>query len=140
MSGLPSGFFPGDTLVKDNHQSSNLLGTDIKVACYWSDRNGYEVAPGTVFGIPIILPPPPPPPPGGPPSPPPGPPPPPSPPGGQLGPYPSTGRQLGATTRRATRHYASGKPDDETIEKNTKRHSLSALPMRILRYHAWYRT
>ena len=40
MSGLPSGFFPGDTLVKDNHQSSNLLGTDIKVACYWSDRNG----------------------------------------------------------------------------------------------------
>jgi F5/8 type C domain len=35
------------------------------------------------------------------------------------GPYPSTGRSLGATTRRATRHYASGKADDETIEKNT---------------------
>ena len=52
------------------------------------------------------------------PPPPPGTPPPPTP-GGQLGPYASTGRQLGATTRRATRHYASGKPDDETIEKNT---------------------
>ena len=77
------------------------------------------MAPGTVFGIPIILPPPTPPPPGPPPSPPPGPPPPPSPPGGQLGPYAGTGRQLSATTRRATRHYASGKPDDETIEKNT---------------------
>ena len=68
------------------------------------------------------LPPPPgpPAPPGPPPSPPPGPPPPPTPPAGQLGPYPSTGKQLSATTRRATRHYASGKPDDETIEKNTK--------------------
>lgn len=43
----------------------------------------------------------------------------PPPPGGE-GPYPSTGKELGATTRRATRHYASGKPDDETIEKNTK--------------------
>jgi len=53
---------------------------------------------------------PPPPPPPGPPSP---------PPSGQLGPYPGTGKQLGATTRRATRHYASGKPDDETVEKNT---------------------
>jgi hypothetical protein len=42
------------------------------------------------------------------------------PPTGQLGPYVSTGKELGATTRRATRHYASGKPDDETIEKNTK--------------------
>jgi hypothetical protein len=50
------------------------------------------------------------------PPPPPGVPPPSS---GQLGPYASTGRQLGATTRRATRHYASGAPDDETIEKNT---------------------
>jgi hypothetical protein len=37
-----------------------------------------------------------------------------------LGPYPGTGKQLGSTTRRATRHYASGKSDDETIEKNTK--------------------
>ena len=64
--------------------------------------------------------PPPPGPPSPPPSPPPGPPPPPTPPAGQLGPYPSTGKQLSATTRRATRHYASGKPDDETIEKNTK--------------------
>ena len=64
--------------------------------------------------------PPPPGPPSPPPSPPPGPPPPPTPPAGQLGPYPSTGRQLSATTRRATRHYASGKADDETIEKNTK--------------------
>ena len=36
------------------------------------------------------------------------------------GPYPGTGKQLGSTTRRATRHYASGKADDETIEKNTK--------------------
>ena len=45
--------------------------------------------------------------------------PPTQPPAGQLGPYASTGRQLGSTTRRATRHYASGKPDDETIEKNT---------------------
>ena len=44
----------------------------------------------------------------------------PTPDGGQLGPYPSTGKELGATTRRATRHYASGKPDDETVEKNTK--------------------
>lgn len=42
------------------------------------------------------------------------------PPGGQLGPYASTGKELGATTRRAVRHYASGKPDDQTIEKNTK--------------------
>ena len=41
------------------------------------------------------------------------------PPSGQLGPYASTGQQLGASTRRATRHYASGAPDDETIEKNT---------------------
>lgn len=68
---------------------------------------------------PIPIPPPGPPPPG--PGPPPSPPapPPPSPPG-QLGPYPGIpGRQLGATTRRATRHYASGKPDDETVEKNT---------------------
>jgi hypothetical protein len=65
------------------------------------------------------LPPPSPPPPPGPPSPPPPSPPPPAPPPGQLGPYASTGRQLGATTRRATRHYASGKPDDETVEKNT---------------------
>jgi hypothetical protein len=45
--------------------------------------------------------------------------PPTQPPPGQVGPYASTGRQLGSTTRRATRHYASGKPDDETIEKNT---------------------
>lgn len=44
----------------------------------------------------------------------------PPPPGGSEGPYPSTGKELGATTKRATRHYASGKPDDETIEKNTK--------------------
>jgi hypothetical protein len=60
-------------------------------------------------------------PPGGPGSPPVQPPtqPPTQPPPGQVGPYASTGRQLGATTRRATRHYASGKPDDETIEKNT---------------------
>ena len=63
--------------------------------------------------------PPPPGPPSPPPSPPPGPPPPPTPPSGQIGPYASTGRQLSSTTRRATRHYASGKPDDETIEKNT---------------------
>ena len=72
-------------------------------------------------GQPIPPPPPPPSPPGPPPSPGPPPPPPPSPPPapGGLGPYASTGRQLGATTRRATRHYASGKPDDETIEKNT---------------------
>jgi len=73
-------------------------------------------------------PPPPSPPPPGPPGPPPppgppGPPPPPSP-GpppapGQLGPYASTGRQLSTTTRGpTTRHYASGKPDDKTIEKN----------------------
>ena len=76
----------------------------------------------------LSLPPPPPgsfpppsPPPGSPPPPsPPSPPPPPSPPAGQLGPYASTGKQLSATTRRATRHYASGKADDETIEKNTK--------------------
>jgi hypothetical protein len=47
-------------------------------------------------------------------------PPPTEPPAGQLGPYASTGKQLSATTRRATRHYASGKSDDETIEKNTK--------------------
>ena len=45
--------------------------------------------------------------------------PPTQPPPGQVGPYASTGKQLGSTTRRATRHYASGKPDDETIEKNT---------------------
>lgn len=44
---------------------------------------------------------------------------PPPPPSGQLGPYASTGKQLSASTRRAVRHYASGKPDDETIEKNT---------------------
>lgn len=41
-------------------------------------------------------------------------------PGGSEGPYPSTGKELGATARRATRHYASGKPDDETVERNTK--------------------
>lgn len=41
------------------------------------------------------------------------------PPSGQLGPYAGTGEQLSASTRRATRHYASGKPDDETVEKNT---------------------
>lgn len=41
------------------------------------------------------------------------------PPSGQLGPYAGTGQQLSASTRRATRHYASGKPDDETVEKNT---------------------
>lgn len=61
-----------------------------------------------------------PPPPGPGPSPPPSPPPPsPGPAPGQVGPYPGTGKQLSATTRRATRHYASGKPDDETVEKNT---------------------
>lgn len=37
------------------------------------------------------------------------------------GPYPSTGKELGHTIRGpTTRHYASGKPDDETIETNTK--------------------
>ena len=71
---------------------------------------------------PPVQPPPPSPPPSpgpGPPSPSPPPPPSPGPAPGQVGPYPGTGKQLGSTTRRATRHYASGKPDDETIEKNT---------------------
>lgn len=43
------------------------------------------------------------------------------PPGGQTGPYQGTGKELGHTIRGpTTRHYASGKPDDETIETNTK--------------------
>jgi hypothetical protein len=38
------------------------------------------------------------------------------------GPYPSVGGKEYSTTTRGptTRHYASGKPDDETIEKNAK--------------------
>jgi len=40
---------------------------------------------------------------------------------GQLGPYPSIGKQLESTQRGpTTRNYASGKPSDETIEKNVK--------------------
>ena len=42
-------------------------------------------------------------------------------PGGETGPYKGTGKELGHTIRGpTTRHYASGKPDDETIETNTK--------------------
>ena len=41
---------------------------------------------------------------------------------GGIGPYPTTGKELQSTTRGpTTRHYASGKPDDETIEKNVKK-------------------
>ena len=37
------------------------------------------------------------------------------------GPYPTIGKELKSTQRGpTTRHYASGKPDDETIEKNVK--------------------
>ena len=37
------------------------------------------------------------------------------------GPYKSTGKTVTTSTRGpTTRHYASGKPDDETIEKNAK--------------------
>jgi hypothetical protein len=37
------------------------------------------------------------------------------------GPYPSIGKELESTQRGpTTRHYASGKPDDQTIEKNVK--------------------
>lgn len=35
-------------------------------------------------------------------------------------PYPAIGQPLSHTIRRAVRHYASGKPDDETIEANVK--------------------
>lgn len=46
-------------------------------------------------------------------------PPPPPPPGGQVGPYASTGKQIVCDIEKAgTRHYASGKPDDRTIEAN----------------------
>jgi F5/8 type C domain-containing protein len=85
--------------VTSNSQSTSLgnVYASISEIELWGIGSGTEV---------------PPPPPG---VPPPGPPPP----EGQIGPYASTGRQLGATTRRAVRHYASGKPDDETIEKNT---------------------
>lgn len=39
-----------------------------------------------------------------------------------VGPYPGTGKELASTTRGpTTRHYASGKPDDETVEKNVKK-------------------
>jgi len=42
-------------------------------------------------------------------------------PGGKAGPYASTGKELGHTIRGpTTRHYRSGKPDDRTIETNTK--------------------
>jgi len=40
-------------------------------------------------------------------------------PGGD-GPYPVVGQKLAHTIKRAVRHYASGKPDDETIEANIK--------------------
>lgn len=43
----------------------------------------------------------------------------PPPPGG-ASPYPPKGTPLSSTIRRAVRHYASGKPDDETIEANVK--------------------
>lgn len=47
-------------------------------------------------------------------------PPPPPPPGGQVGPYASTGKQIECDIKKAgTRHYASGKPDDRTIEANS---------------------
>jgi hypothetical protein len=37
------------------------------------------------------------------------------------GPYPAVGKELKSTQRGpTTRHYASGKPDDQTIEKNVK--------------------
>jgi hypothetical protein len=37
------------------------------------------------------------------------------------GPYPATGKEIQTTQRGPTvRHYASGKPDDKTIEKNAK--------------------
>jgi hypothetical protein len=37
-----------------------------------------------------------------------------------VGPYPAIGKELGTTKRRAIRHYASGAPDDETVELNCK--------------------
>jgi hypothetical protein len=46
---------------------------------------------------------------------------PPSPPSTGDGPYPSIGEEMKSTQRGPTvRHYASGKPDDKTIEKNVK--------------------
>ena len=51
----------------------------------------------------------------------PAPPPPPGPGAEGDGPYPVKGEKLGHTIRGpTTRHYASGKPDDETIEANVK--------------------
>ena len=40
---------------------------------------------------------------------------------GQLGPYKTTGKEIETTKRRAVRHYASGKDDDETVELNGKK-------------------
>jgi hypothetical protein len=42
-------------------------------------------------------------------------------PAGQLGPYKTTGKEITTTKRRAVRHYASGKDDDETVELNGKK-------------------
>ena len=49
-------------------------------------------------------------------------PPPPPPPPGSEGPYQSTGNQIDADidSKAGTRHYASGKPDDRTIEANAE--------------------
>lgn len=56
-------------------------------------------------------------PPGPGPAPPPGPPPEP----GAVAPYPTKGQPMQSTQRGPTvRHYASGKPDDNTVEKNVK--------------------
>ena len=41
---------------------------------------------------------------------------------GQIGPYPSTGKEIQTTQKGpTTRHYRSGKPDDETVERNAKK-------------------
>lgn len=37
-----------------------------------------------------------------------------------VGPYAATGKEYPTTKRRAVRHYASGAPDDETVELNAK--------------------
>ena len=39
---------------------------------------------------------------------------------GQLGPYAAIGADIQTTKKRGIRHYASGKPDDQTIERNAR--------------------
>jgi hypothetical protein len=102
----------GDAILEEDVEQQLVIEVDT------TTEPSQPVDPGNP--PPVQPPPPSPPPPGPGPSPPPSPPPPsPGPAPGQVGPYPGTGKQLSSTTRRATRHYASGKPDDETIEKNT---------------------